>query len=214
MITEISVAVIGAVAAITVSLVSFIVAVTSAVIAKEQKVSEFRQAWINELRLDIAVTFNSAKSCIFYLECCNKAFVDKKDDKEHLDLYNNSISELELKQALIRLKLNPVKDKVFIKINSSIIESLSEIEYKKGDDNFNSQREIALKNINKFTVESHSILKNEWERVKVGEKLFVRYRSIGELCLFAFISAILSSISVYLLLIIVIKFPEYFPGIN
>lgn len=52
--TELTIATIGAAAIILAALISFIVAVSSAVIAKEQKVSEFRQAWINDFRNDIA----------------------------------------------------------------------------------------------------------------------------------------------------------------
>jgi hypothetical protein len=207
MITEISVAVIGAIATISVSIIGFIVAVTSAVIAKEQKVSEFRQAWINELRLEIAMTFNLAKSCIFYLECCQAAVRKGEVDNESLELYNTSLSELEIKQTLIKLRLNPIKDKEFIDINSSITDSIVNIEYKDNDETFYSQRYIALQNINQFTVESHSILKSEWERVKVGEGKFILFRDFGELCLFAFIAS-------FFVLFYLAKFPEYFPGIN
>jgi hypothetical protein len=199
---------------IIVAFFGFLIAFTTAIIAKEQKVSEFRQAWINELRLEIAMTFNLAKSCIFYLECCQAAVRNGRHDNESLELYNTSRSELEIKQTLIKLRLNPIKDKELIDINSSITKSIKTIEYKDNAETFGSQRDRALQNIDQFTAESHSILKNEWERVKVGEKLFVRYRSIGELSLFAFVSAILCAVSVYLLLILVTKFPEYFPGIN
>lgn len=193
--TELTVATIGAGAVILAAIISLIVAVTSAVIAKEQKVSEFRQAWINDLRNDIASTITLANDCIHYL---NNLCIEKNDEIKFKiqEDYNKTMSNLELKSILLKLKLNPQKDNEIIENVNSIISSINKaaIEIEKPG---TATHESAIKKVEnksyqtllKFEKNGHLTLKNEWERVKKGENNFVKFRGFGELCLFAFITA-------------------------
>jgi hypothetical protein len=206
MTAELTPSVIAAIAVIVAALISFLVAITTAIIAKEQKVSEFRQTWINELRVDIATMYNLARDCVFALECCR---IDHNKNRDvSFNTYNEVHSKLEFKQSLIILRLNPVKDKVFIDSLNSIMIEINGIDSKSNSDStFQSQIDITYNVISQFQIESHAILKNEWEIVKKGEKHFVHFRDFGEVCLFAFIAA-------FFVLFYLAKFPEYFPGIN
>jgi hypothetical protein len=205
MITEISVAVIGAIAAITVSLVGFIVAVTSAVIAKEQKLSEFRQDWINDLRNDCSQYFTLAtevvilKNNIEYLKNNNTPestiFLIEKYKQEainHREMFTifNRIS----------LRLNPEKDEVFL---TQIRILLS---FKVNDHQLNV--DDSFKVLNHVSSDTHKILKAEWEVVKKGEKHFVFFRGLGEICLWGLITACFTTL---LVLALSANFPQYCP---
>jgi hypothetical protein len=214
MTSELSVAAIGALAAIMAALIGLIVAVATAVITKEQKVSEFRQAWIDGLRSDFAILITALHECQHTAYSYRKITLKRIAKDNETDNLNKNRFNTSKYINLVTLRLNPIKDVNLIKkiINiEKFIESTFEIQVL---DDLNSHNEKVCEKIIELPEQFHSILKAEWERVKIGEKRFVRFRNIGELCLFAFISAISSSISVYILLILVIKFPEYFPGIN
>jgi hypothetical protein len=187
---------------IVVAFIGFLVAVTTAVIAKEHKISEFRQKWIDELRNDIA------NSLLYAFDCMYESSNNLTD--ESIERYNSSFSKFEFHLILIKLRLNPIKDEEFILLINNTLELVGGLNHTNIKTNF-KQVEKSTKLFEKY---SHAIIKREWEITKKGETLFTRYKNLGELCGFAFISAILSSVSVYLLLILVIKFPEYFPGIN
>ena len=165
---DVSVAVIGAVAVVIASIIGLIVAVTTAVIAKEQKVSEFRQAWINEFRSDIALALKYAYTCSFNKSQAIKYKKDITKVNNHIDLSNDAFTEFELKIILIKLKLNPEKDKRFISILNSALKLVGK--------STNDEKEYAahFKDVAKtyklIESESHSILKSEWERVKLGER--------------------------------------------
>lgn len=193
--TELTVATIGAGAVILAALISFIVAVSSAVIAKEQKVSEFRQAWINDLRNDIASTITLANDCIHYL---NNLCIEKDNEIKFKiqEDYNKTMSNLELKSILLKLKLNPKKDNEIIESVNSIINSINkaatDVEESGTATHESTIKKVkykSYKTLLKFEKNGHLTLKNEWERVKNGEKHFVKFRGFGELCLFAFITA-------------------------
>tara|TARA_R110001583_G_scaffold30468_4_gene105282 strand:+ start:2786 stop:3427 length:642 start_codon:yes stop_codon:yes gene_type:complete len=199
---------------IIVAFVGFLVAVTTAVIAKEQKISEFRQAWIDGLRCDFAVLITYIRECQYAAYSYRLITLTKKANDDETVLLNRLRFDASKYINLVTLRLNPVKDKDLI----NEIDNIERLIEATVDINDLKDLEIHNNKVCEKTLmlpdQFHSILKTEWERVKTGEEQFVRFRSIGELCLFAFISAILSSVSIYLLLILVTKFPEYFPGIN
>jgi len=176
MTTELTVATIGAAAVIIAALIGFIVAVSSAVIAKEQKISEFRQEWINELRKDVASAIQLSYNCLY--ESQNA----KNEDVIHR--YNLIFRDVELKFILIKLKLNPNEDE-FISTIDSLLYNFGEL-VKQTSMNTIINIQNDAKKIEHLC---HATLKNEWERVKKGERKFVVFRSFGEVFLFAFITA-------------------------
>lgn len=220
--SDLSVAIIGAFAIITASIIGFIVASTTARISKEQKVSEFRQSWIDLLRNDIAVAYNLSKECIFLLECYDSYIKQEKqfriDGEKVLELemknlardsltaFNTSHSSLELKVTLIKLRLNPDKDSEYITSINLLMSLITWLSTSSENNNILDSQQ-AHDAIDDFEIKSHLILKSEWDRVKNGEKSFVLFITVGE-----FLGGTLL-VAFYILLALV-KFPEYFPDIE
>tara|TARA_R110000796_G_scaffold12887_20_gene42151 strand:+ start:428 stop:1063 length:636 start_codon:yes stop_codon:yes gene_type:complete len=204
-------AVVGAIAAITAAFIGLIVAVTSAVIAKEQKVSEFRQAWIDALRNDIAeftalILFAISEKYRFKLpnetRMSQIVFPNSTKESKQYEKFKvqqrRSIDELTKASIIIKMKLNKEEHK-------KLLESIDNVMKFTREDGFFDGNEYKL--VDTMLDNFHQALKKEWEVVKKGEKHFVRFRDFGELCLFTFITA-------FFVLLAAVKFPQYFPGIN
>ncbi|MGP1832261.1 hypothetical protein ACTTBA_04210 [Shewanella frigidimarina] len=203
---ELSGASIGAAAVITAALISLIVAVTSAVIAKEQKVSEFRQVWIENLRNDIAEVVSLSYSFIVEKEKA-KSFNVLMKQQDYDQAVHNSQLECSRKSMdimgnilktsiLIKLRLNPKEHMLILNAVKLLINNLQKEK---------TDIRTSFLDLDEVQALSHEVLKSEWEKVKKGEKHFVNFRDFGELCLFAFITA-------FFILLAAVKFPEYFPG--
>ncbi|RPA50625.1 hypothetical protein EGC79_11070 [Shewanella vesiculosa] len=180
---------------IIVAFIGFLIAVTTAVIAKEQKISEFRQKWIDELRNDIANSLRYAFDCMY--ESSNHI------TDESIERYNSSFSKFEFHLILIKLRLNPIKDEQFILLINNTLELVSELNHTNIEINFKKVTESTKL----FEKHSHAIIKREWEITKKGEKRFILFVTVGEFFGGAFITA-------FFVLLYLAKFPEYFPGIN
>lgn len=169
---EVSVAVIGAVAVLIASVIGLIVAVTTSIIAKEQKISEFRQIWIDALR----------EECSEFLTLSmHLANIRKNCDSEKSNELLLRIFKL-LNQIVLRL--NPSKDAVFI----AKLEKLARSYTKPTKSNFNKQNNLNL--IYEVSKDTHVLLKKEWERVKNGEKRFINFKNIGKFFASTFMVAI------------------------
>lgn len=200
--TDLTPAIIGAGAVILAALISFIVAVSSAVIAKEQKVSEFRQAWINDFRNDMAIIITSSYSCSFYTQETISFKGSPMDEDHFVDQFNESFSRLEHHITLINLRLNPVKDIEFVTKANEVLNQIDNchIYYKNKDNVVDSS---PINSVKKLQAMSHSILKNEWERVKRGELLYRFVITTGKI--FA-----IASLTAFILILISINFPHVF----
>ena len=156
---------IAALSAIAVALIAGIVSFIVSVLSKDQKTSEFRQAWIDALRIDIADYVSK-----------NLAFVDAIRIKGNNSLPDEELGEyllterfqemlsIEATRARILLRLNP-------KEHASFIQLINNVYGKSGvakPDEYNGlpQRIEAL------IRDSQNILKYEWARVKTGEPIF------------------------------------------
>ena len=185
---ELTIATVGASAVIIAAIISFMVAVSSAVIAKEQKISEFRQVWINELRNDVATALQLSYNCLYESQNLRKL--------DSIDKYNLMFREAELKFRIIILKLNPNEHELISTINS-LLDNFSQLVQK-----FSMITIAEIQNdAKKLERLCHVTFKNEWERVKKGERNFVVFRSFGEVCLFAFVT-------VFFVALAFVKIPE------
>lgn len=150
---------------IIVGLVAGFVSFIGLIITKEQKISEFRQEWINKLRDDIASLIGSASE--FY-HAWLVAVEEKKEQNFGTQFLKDKVSvvkDITSIAARCRLRLNPKKDQVMIKI-------LTEVEEQASSPRMLESDEFA-KVIDKLEKESHEVFKTEWERVKRGELFFV-----------------------------------------
>jgi hypothetical protein len=148
-------------AAIFGGLVSFIVSVLS----KDQKTSEFRQAWIDALRTDISEYVSR-----------NLAFVDavkiqgaRPNADAELGEYILSerfqdMLDIEATRARILLRLNPTE-------HSKLVTLVNNVYGRTGVAAVDEFASLAER-IEALVGETQKVLKREWRRVKTGEPVF------------------------------------------
>jgi len=156
------------VAALITALISFV----NLTLSKEQKTSEFRQAWIDGLRSDLASFFSSSRAlCRVMQEARSPNGSD--EDVECFKFNNDQVSKMRFEGAdsLYRIKLrlnkNEKKHNKLSKLLNTTIKIQNKINIAKGTDYTE-----ALMAIDRASTYSQGILKSEWERVKDGEKSF------------------------------------------
>lgn len=175
--------VIGAiVAAMVAGLVSFIVTI----LAKEQKTSEFRQAWIDALRQDLSDFAAAAISLTDPVRLLAESSATASELRRHLlkERYPE-LKQIEATRTRILLRLNPEEHCKLI----SLIEraySYSAARDERDDPNAGSRL------IADFVSESQAVLKYEWKRVKRGETVFwvTKWLSLAVFvlsCIFAYL---------------------------
>lgn len=144
---------------IVVAIIAGFVSFIGLVITKEQKVSEFRQVWINTLRDDIS-KFIGQIDKVTKLVILNKSSNANEKEETSKNVIINSIEMREL-QSKITLLLNTKEE-----MHNKLVELLDEVIFniKNLKDNTDS--------MDKLTRLSQLILKDEWERVKKGELWF------------------------------------------
>lgn len=160
-----------AIGVISAALISGFWSLISLVIAKDQKVSEFRQAWVNSLRQEISDYLGQLQalstSWAYFSEGQLGGDHGKKFIKENLE----RIGKVESQKTRIYLRLNP-KEHVDMLTILDDLERMSSSLRSLGGDSF-------VQGCTKLQVESQRILKCEWERVKMGEKSFRYLRNVS-----------------------------------
>lgn len=156
-----------ALGAIIAALITSSVAFVNLIISKDQKVSEFRQAWIDEQRKDISNFIGYTSKYSLYVKYAKEKYPDKSDtDKLHAYVAEVMEKEIQTIAALyskIILGLNPKDDKLLIEKLKEIESSYSWIVDNLGDTYKTAQLTSELRDL------SQVLLKKEWKRVKRGE---------------------------------------------
>lgn len=148
------------IAAIIAALVVFI----STVLSKEQKTSEFRQAWIDELRKDVAQYVSGT------VEFAALYSLRKKRNSDEVALLEDNfdaIRELQSIEYRIIFRLNPIKHADLIAKIKALRRQMISINTQGAGRN---GVEEAITDA--ITGDCNRILKAEWERVKKGETGF------------------------------------------
>lgn len=160
-------ATIGAISAATIAGgISFLIAVLS----KDQKTSEFRQAWIDGLRSDIAEVVS------LFMVLTDTVHVMAQEGKtaeqitEHLRQRDEHFCKWEMADAKVMLRLNP-------KEHQKLIASLIALRTTPESLMLESSAVHAL--VKDVITESQTVLKAEWKRVKRGEPVFVATKVIS-----------------------------------
>ena len=150
-----------AVGAITAALIAGIVSLLGLIVSKEQKVSDFRQAWIDDLRSEVALLIAHGNAIHGSLSV---GWVNIADAWKDIRVDYVGINEAAGK---IRLRLNP-KEPASLQILTTIEEietilrpSLEAPDYIKL--NATEKRLVA---------ETNAVLTSEWHRVKRGEPVY------------------------------------------
>ncbi|ENS5608908.1 hypothetical protein ACE1RU_003866 [Vibrio mimicus] len=153
------------IATVIAAFIAFIYSFVNMLVSKDQKTTEFRQAWIDSLREEIA----SFVSFYGYLATQSERYKSDESIAEpkikFLDEQGETLKQLAVCMHKIQLRLN-VKDRR----DKHLLELLRQIE---GNMQFEKICTLQAGNDNdKVIAYSQELLKSEWTRVKRGEKLF------------------------------------------
>jgi len=166
------------IATVVAALITAFISFVNLTLSKEQKTSEFRQAWIDGLRGDLAIFFSSARAlCRTMQETRSLNTTD--EDIQDFKFGKEEIGKMRLAGAdsLYRIKLRLNKSepehKELNRLLESAIRTQNKINIEKGKDYTKALDAIEL-----AASYSQDILKNEWERVKLGEKSFQTAKNI------------------------------------
>lgn len=160
------------IATVVAALITSLIAFINLTLSKEQKTSDFRQAWIDGLRGDLAVFFSSARAlCRVMQEVRSPHSSD--EDVLNFRFSTEQVGKMRFEGAealyRIKLRLNPNEDE-HAELNRLLdlaTSTQNQINIEKGRDY--SDALTAIENASSY---SQDILKSEWERVKRGEKSF------------------------------------------
>jgi hypothetical protein len=182
-----------AIGAVTAALIAGFFSFLNLVIAKEQKISEFRQDWINCLRSEIAqyvasIRFIAGANEIWNNDKTPTASIWQDHWKAMQVPYDNAARAF----TSICLRLNPDEiNSDNIAINKQFLIKLNEVRDLVRNDKY-SEASVASDELNDL---ARPILKEEWIRVKAGERNY-RYSRNGAAFLL-----LLALISVSILLV-------------
>ena len=137
--------------------------------SKEQKVSEFRQDWINSLRESIS----SYIASLYYLSTLYQHYIEQNPDKKNRFEMTKGVEETYSQvnkmynDIIFRINENEKKPDLK-KLNDDFLAALEE-----SRDLFNKNRLEEVKvSCNKVRTYAKPLLKIEWERVKSGEPAY------------------------------------------
>jgi|GEM_PF-1265068 len=156
--------------AVIASVVAAFISLIGLIISKEQKTSDFRQAWIDALREEIAIVIANVNSLhgaqtVEYSTLATRW----KAVAPHMLALNNAT-------AKIRLRLNPSEE-----LNKDVLDGIETLEKMANAQQLNA---MALNATEKDLAEkARKVLKAEWRRVQKGELVF----SVAKLLLLLFL---------------------------
>jgi hypothetical protein len=146
----------AALIAASAALVTAAVAFTGFLISKDLKTTEFRQAWINDQRCDLAVVIAQARALVRL----------SMDERARSDL--RAFDEA---AARIALRENPTKQE-WKQPLATIIDMRVAL-------NTGTANSIAIERfVASLTFDAQVLLKTEWDRVRAGEETYQRARKV------------------------------------
>lgn len=158
------------------ALIAGAVSLVAITLSKEQKISEFRQAWIDALRSDLASFLSSARAFSRAMEARRIHGIESKDPGKVLFTLEK-VGEIRATTAeslyRIKLRLNPdeTEHKELLRLLwQAIADQNASLQ---GDGPSHSEVLAAVDRAADF---AGPVLKAEWERVKGGEKPYKRIR--------------------------------------
>lgn len=158
-----------AIGAIGAALIGAMISLVGLIVAKEAKVSEFRQSWIDALRTELSAFMTNVNAV------ADARSLGFKDDTERFEKLQPFYSKLNEAYYLVALRLNSNEDHSFklkacmVQISSMVVKPAS------FDQKTFDEARVAFINT------SNQLLKAEWKRVKEGEKAYryTRWAALG-----------------------------------
>jgi len=173
------------------ALIAGAVSLVTITLSKEQKVSEFRQAWIDALRADLASFLSSARAFARAMEARRIHGVESRDPAKQLFTLEK-VGDIRSTAAesfyRIKLRLNPEEadHKELLRLLAQAIADQNAILQSEGA----AQRDV-LAAVDRAADFAGPVLKAEWKRVKEGERPYRAIRVsaiiVVILALFAFV---------------------------
>ena len=156
--------------AIVAALVAGFFSVLSLIVSKEQKISEFRQQWIDSLRQELSDHMAAVVSL------SSRRELQSDTDTEFVKETGNIQERVTATYTSIKLRINPDDSDQKIKsLNREVLRLLD-----KGRTLYNDKKwKEARVNCNELTEASIPMLKEEWKRVKRGERIYVWSRWVA-----------------------------------
>jgi hypothetical protein len=166
------------VGSIVAAIIAGTIALLGLIISKEQKVSEFRQQWIDALRADIAAFIAHVHGLH------GESLVQHPPEQALWVRAKEHFIPLAEASARIRLRLNP-KEKESV----ALLDVLDEIESVFNSPNPEFHTIAAL--TDKLVAAAQVVLKQEWVRVRSGELIYRIARWVALLVIVALVAALL-----------------------
>ena len=171
MTTELLAQSIAAIATLVAALITAAISFVNLTLTKELKTSEFRQAWIDGLREDLAGFFGAARAFARAVEATHVLGADYKE-KGILLLSDEKVSDLRYQAAetfsKIKLRLNPDETE-HIELLRLLKRAIDEQNAMLGNKSDAASTLAAIDAANEY---ARPVLKKEWRRVKEGELPF------------------------------------------
>jgi hypothetical protein len=156
-----------AIGAIVAAIIGAMISLAGLIVAKESKVSEFRQAWIDSLRGELS----SFASNLNALSDAN--VIEFDDEKERFETLKDHTSALNEAYYSVALRLN-VDEAASVSVRSAMVNLAGAV---------HNPASFVKENFDKDQVEfirvSNALLKDEWKRVKAGEKVYRDTRRVA-----------------------------------
>lgn len=150
-------------ASISAALIAATVAFVVAVLSKELKTSEFRQAWIDGLRTDIAEMVAIAQMTA-HAATARRAYGEEKEKiVQFLYEKHSDFISIQTRKNRILLRLNPAEHTRLIGAVSTLADFSP----------LDAEDQAIEASVEQLLAESQPVLKAEWERVKRGEPIYV-----------------------------------------
>lgn len=143
---------------VVVAVIAGAISLSVTILSKDQKTSEFRQLWIDSLRQDVS----RLTGIMHMMAAMSNIIKGQTNDQRTEFLVASKDNLIELADLIIRirLRLNTKEHVVLLGLLDTVANSNS------------NSKEAVERLLESVVVEVQKILKNEWERVKRGERSF------------------------------------------
>lgn len=157
-----------AIGSVTAALIAGAFSYLNLVISKEQKVSEFRQQWIDALRENIS-QYVSAISSLARPNVSLNENMAKEKGSNHVKETESCFELASKSYVSILLRINPNDTRSELKaLNSDFLATLESVRAAVRGGRYEEARQLT----DELEVRARPILKLEWERVKEGETIY------------------------------------------
>ncbi|MSM41453.1 MAG: hypothetical protein GJT30_17685 [Geobacter sp.] len=176
--------------AIAAAIITGLLTLVGLIISKENKTSEFRQQWIDNLRREVSDFVGHIEVIILHGRWLHEKTKNKsgleatKEIEKCIESIQESVCQAHSLARSILLRLNPHEHQDIREIMQILDKQLETLPL--------PTRDETSKTLNRLTEAIQKELKIEWERVKRGEPTFRTTKTVVTIALVAVISALIA----------------------